>query len=63
MDSANSQTISSLLLAPSQAEERGLTSSMVLIKAMVSFRCKKKKVYLKVIKYLNVLYILFCFAV
>lgn len=38
IDSASSQTISSLLLAPCWAEERGLTSSMVFIRLMVSWR-------------------------
>lgn len=39
MDSARSQTISSLLLPPCWAEERGFTFRMVLIRLLVSLRC------------------------
>lgn len=42
MDSAKSQTISSLLLAPSWTEEQGFTSIMVLIRVTVSCRCRCK---------------------
>ena len=42
IDSASSQTMSSLLLVPWHAEVHGLTSSMVLIRVMVSWRCGGK---------------------
>lgn len=42
IDSASSQTMSSLLLAPCWAEERGLTSSMVLIRVRVSWRWRER---------------------
>lgn len=42
IDSASSQTMSSLLLAPCWAEERGLISSMTLIRVRVSWRYGEK---------------------
>lgn len=44
MDSASSQTMSSLLLAPCRADERGFTSSIVLMRVIVSWRCGGKHI-------------------